>query len=228
MGTDLKSVPTGGRYGPTFTHSNIDIAALDAAADLHPQLRAADPRRCDPALASPCGGPGPPEFYGRPLLLGLRGLRDGPCRHRYRKGSVVRRPTGHARPLPDRGAGDHHLFRRPLRPDGAGGLLQGAGDRPVHIPPHAAARLHRDRQGGLAAHLHQRIHGDGAPVHPFCAGFPAGNRLLSRAIQRRVGLQQLRLLPLFGQPGGVPGGLDRQYDGDGAHRPRRDRLHRPA
>ena len=61
----------------------------------------------------------------------------------------------------------------------------------------------------------------------FAQDFPPAHGLLSRPLQRRLGLQQLRLLPLFGQPDVLPGGLDRQPDRDGAHRPRGDRLHRP-
>ena len=126
------------------------------------------------------------------------------------------------------GLGYHHLLGRPVRVDGAGSLLQGTGDRPVHLSPHAASRFPRHRQGGPRLHLCRRGRGDDPPVHRFLPGFSAGRGLLPRPVQRRLGLQQLRLLALLGQPDVVPGGLARQSDRDGADRPGGDRFHRPA
>ncbi|MBU1183960.1 MAG: hypothetical protein KJ663_02140, partial [Proteobacteria bacterium] len=42
-------------------------------------------------------------------------------------------------------------------------------------------------------------------VRPFCTGFSTGHGLLQCALQRRFGLQQLRLFPFFRLPDGIPG-----------------------
>ena len=191
--------------------------------DLHPQFRRRGPGRHALPLFAVLLDEG--ALLCRCPLHGRFGrLRDGACRHRRRAGSHIRRTGGHDRPLSGRRPGHHHLLRLSLRHDGARHLLQGPRDRPEHASAHAETGLLR--HPSLRAHrdLHHRVRRDPDPLSAVLPGLPVRDGLLPRRLQCHIGLQQLRLLPLFGQLGPVPGRYYRQPYRHGAYRHRRDRL----